>query len=322
MAVALAVLTGCSVPMKPQMRSAPPLLPQELWVDLVQGEEVSEDDVMTDLVSAGVVYVGEYHSIPRHHDVQLALLQELFRRGVPLVLCLEQLEAPDQPAVDRYNRREIDLATLAREIDWGRKWRDYPAYVPLCNFAREHGIPIRALNAPAELVRAVYRGGGIERLAPEQRAQLPEELTLNDPLYERLTTLEMGVHAGMDATTLRPMFEAQVARDETMAANIVAARHAASVPRTAFVVLGAGHMRYGLGTAARVRRREPAIVERLVVISESGQLQLSAAEAAAVDKVTISHADMRRLERPPADYLRLLPRASVALPPGHPPVSN
>ena len=37
-------------------------------------------------------------------------------------------------------------------------------------------------------------------------------------------------------------------------------------------------MRFGLGTAARVRRREPGIVDRLVLVSESGQLHLSAAE--------------------------------------------
>lgn len=316
--LASALLGGCVAP-----RAASPhaRLPGELWVDLVEGEEAAAGDVIDDLAQAGVIYVGEYHTIPRHHEIQLALLQELFARQLPLVLCLEQLEARDQPALDRYGRREIDFAGLVQAVDWPSKWRNYPAYRALCEFARQHRIPIRALNAPTDLIRAVNRGGGVAKLTPEQRAQLPADLTLDDPDYERLTTLELAAHMGMDAARLRPMFEAQVARDEVMAENIVAARRAdPAAPRVAFVVLGAGHMRYGLGTAARVRRREPAIVERLVLMSESGQLQLSEMEKQAASQARVTHDDLRRLGRPPADYLRLLPRASVTLPPGHPPV--
>jgi uncharacterized iron-regulated protein len=261
---------------------------------------------MAELERAAVIYVGEVHTIARHHAIQLELLQRLHARGVPLVLGLEQLEAPDQPAVDRYVRREIDAAALAREIDWPAKWRNYEAYLALCEFAREHGIPIRALNAPAGPVRAVYRGGGVEKLAPEVRAQLPAELQLEDPPYEALLALQLGVHANLQPENLRAMFEAQVVRDETMAANIVAARRSGEgPPRTAFVVLGAGHMRYGLGVPERVRRREPGLLDRLVLMSEGGDLELTAGEKAMARDVTITHSDLRRLGRPPADYLRL-----------------
>lgn len=312
--------TPTSAPAAPHARA---FASRELWIDLVAGDEVSDDDVLSDLATAGVVYVGEYHALPRHHEIQFWLLQELFRRGVPLVLCLEQLESVDQPAIDRYGRKEIDFATLAREIDWAKKWRNYESYRELCEFARQHRVPIRALNAPAELIRAVNRSGGVAQLSPEQRQQLPAEIVLDDPAYERLLNLELAVHAAMDPARLRPVFEAQVARDEAMAANIVAARRAggASPPRVAFVVLGAAHMRFGLGTAARVRRREPGIVERLVLMSESGQLQLSAAENAGERDVTIAHGDFRRIERPPADYLRVLP-LPPPLPAGHPAVGQ
>ncbi len=315
---ALTLLSACtSVPPRSPHRAA------EFWLDLARGEEVSHPEVIADLAGAGVVYVGEAHTIARHHAVQLQLLQELFARGVPLVLCLEQLEARDQPAVDRYNRREIDFATLAREINWAEKWSNYPDYQPLCEFARQHRIPVRGLNAPADVIRAVNRGGGLAQLPPEQRAQLPTEVMTDDPVYERLMQLELSVHMALEPAKLRPMFEAQAARDEAMAAGIVAARRATGEPaRTAFVVLGAGHMRFGLGTAARVRQRDPGIVERLVLITASGQLQLSTADQAASREVDISHADLRAIGRLPGDYLRVLPRAATAveLPPGHPPL--
>jgi uncharacterized iron-regulated protein len=311
----LVLLTACTT-----VHHRPPT--KEIWIDLVHADETADADVLDDLVGAGVIYVGEAHTIARHHDVQLWLLQQLFARKVPLVLCLEQLEARDQPAVDRYNRRELDFAGLAQEIGWAKKWNNYPDYRALCEFARHHGIPLRALNAPPEVIRAVSRGGGLAKLPAEQRSQLPAEIVTDDPVYERLTRLELSVHMAADDAKLRPMFEAQVARDETMAENIVTARHSrGEPPRTAFVLLGAGHMRFGLGTAARVKRREPAIVERLVLISESGQLRLTREDQAASREISISHGDVRAIARPPADYLRVLPlSATPALPPGHPPI--
>jgi uncharacterized iron-regulated protein len=292
-----------------------------LWVDLISGDELSHAEVLDDLATAGAIYVGETHTIARHHDVQLWLLQELFARRVPLVLCLEQLEAADQPAVDRYSRREMDFDAFAREINWTSKWRNYTDYRLLCEFARQHAIPIQALNAPPDLIRAVSRGGGVAALAAGQRAQLPADLMLDEPLYERLTNLHLAMHAAADTSKLRPMFEAQLARDETMATNILTARaRHPGVMRVPFVVLGAGHMRYGLGTPAGVRRREPGIVERLVLVSESGQFTMSAEDKAASRETHISHADLRGFGRPPADYLRLLPAISNPLPPGHPPI--
>src|SRR5687768_14152675 len=277
-----------------RLPKARPLVGPEIWVDLVEGDEVEHATVVTDLVKAGAIYIGETHSISRHHAVQRWLMQELFARGISLVLCLEQLEANDQPAVDRYNRREIDFATLAREINWPAKWNNYTDYRPICEFAQQHGIPIAGLNAPPELIRAISRGGGVARLSPEQRAQLPADLVLDDPLYEKVTNLQLAIHMAVDPAKLRPMFEAQITRDEVMAANIVAARHREpGVTRTAFVILGAGHMRYGLGTPASVRRREPQIVERLILVSESGQYHRTAAEKAASRETTISHSDLR-----------------------------
>jgi uncharacterized iron-regulated protein len=308
------VLAGCTTAPRPATPHPIVEVGRELWIDLVSGEEVDDASVIEDLAGAGVIHVGETHTIVPHHRLQLRLLQQLYVRGVPLVLCLEQLEARDQPAVERYSRSEIDFAALAREIAWPSKWSNYADYGMLCEFARQHRIPIQGLNAPVEVIRAVNRGGGVDRLTPEQRAQLPADLVIDDPGYERLMNLQLAVHAAMDPQHLRPMFEAQMARDETMAANIVAARRGGGELRTAFVVLGAGHVRYGFGTAAGVRRREPGIVERVVLATEGGHLRLSDADRAASREITITHGDLRTIGRPPGDYLRVIRPAAHPAP--------
>lgn len=312
----LMLSAGCSTTPLPRVAPIPP--PAEFWLDLVQAEEVADADVFNDLATAGAVYIGEAHTIARHHAIQLEILQQLLLRKLPLVLCFEQLEAPDQPAIDRYNRREIDFETLARDIDWSKKWANYLDYRALCEFARLQRIPIRALNARSATIRAVSRGGGLALLAPELRAQLPPEILTADPVYERLTNLQLAQHLALDPAKLRPVFEAQAARDETMAANIVAARRVQAPPdepRTAVVILGAGHMRYGLGTAERVRRRDPGIVERLILITESGQGQMTPEQKAQSRDITIAHSDLRSVGRPPADYVRVLPLAATTTAP-------
>lgn len=312
------LFAGCATQPTPSTHAR---LNTEYWIDLAHGDQASENDVLADLAAANVVYVGEIHALERHHAVQLQLLQELFFRRVPLVLCMEQLEARDQPSVDRYARGELTFEELAATIGWEKKWRNYPAYRGLCEFARQHRIPIRGLNAPADLIRSVSRGGGLAKLPADQRAQLPAEIVLADAPYEALVNREMGVHMAAEPARLRPMFEAQVARDETMAENIVRARHLdANAPRSAFVLLGGGHIRYGLGTPERVRRREPKIVDRLVLISESGAASLTASEKAVAKEIDVTHEQHRTLGRAPADYLRLLPVAP--LPPGHPPLGG
>ena len=69
------------------------------------------------------------------------------------------------------------------------------------------------------------------------------------------------------------------------------------------VLCGAGHVAYGLGTPERVRRRMPGVVDRIVLFSESGDLEISAQEKAVSREISITHEQLRTIQRPIADYL-------------------
>jgi uncharacterized iron-regulated protein len=277
-----------------------------LWIDVYHGEPVPYEDVLDDLTGVRVVYLGECHRLKRHHEIQARVLRDLARKGVPLVLGLEQLEHFQQPHLDRYNKRKIDFQELAKATDWSKRWHNYSQYRTILETARKFQIPILALNARAETIRQVARSGGVSRLDSQTRKELPRDLQLEDPPYETLLNLQLMVHMSTTSETLRPMREAQICRDEMMAAVLSAfLQSEEGRNRTAVVLCGAGHISYGLGTVSRVRRRLPDVKDRTIVLSQSGDLELSPEEKAMAREVQITHEQLRAINRPIADYLHV-----------------
>lgn len=289
------------------------------WIDLYSGEPIEEEEMLDDLTGVRVVYLGERHSLARHHELEARIVTQLVKRKVPLVLGLEQMEAVHQPALDRYAKREISFSQLAETTQWAKRWRDYQQYQPVIDAARQAGSPILALNARMETVRQVARSGGVERVDPAIRRELPPDMQLKDPAYEKFLGMQMMVHAAATPERLRPMIEAQIVRDDAMAFALAKfLQSPAGRGRTAVVLCGSGHVAYGLGTAARVRRRMPGIKDRIVHFSESGDVELSPEELAMARPITITHEQLRELASPFGDYLHatsLKPAAKGASPP-------
>lgn len=277
-----------------------------MWVDVYQGEPVPYEDVLDDLASVRVVYLGECHSLQRHHEIQAKILADLARKGVPLVLALEQMESFQQPVLDRYDDGRIDFDELAKATQWADRWSNYRQYRAIVETARRLHIPVLALNARAETIRRIARSGGVDQLDPEARREIPDDLQLEDPLYEKLLNLELMVHMTASPQTLRPIREAQIARDETMASVLSDfLQSPRGRGRTAVVLCGAGHVSYGLAVVSRVRRRMPGVKDRIVVLSQSGDLELSPEEKAMARQIEITHEQLRQIHQPIADYLHV-----------------
>jgi uncharacterized iron-regulated protein len=279
-----------------------------LWIDALRGEPLAQAEMIEDVEKARVTYLGEYHTIQRHHQLEVQLLEALVQRGRRVVLAMEQFESAAQPGLDRFNSGTIDLDTLVQQTELPKRWPGYTNYLALLSSARTHGVPVLALNARAETIRAVGRSG-LAGLPAEQRAELPESIQLDDPVYERLLTQTLAVHMAFDPKKLRPVFEAQVARDETMAARLSEfLASSAGRERQALVICGRGHCEFGLGTPARVERRMPGITQRVILFSESGDLQLSEEERKQAREIEIPHSFLKDLGRPAADYFHVAGR--------------
>lgn len=272
--VVIAALAGaCARPPAPNVAPVP--VSESRFYASAARRDVSFEAMLRAAARADVVFFGEQHDDPATHRAELAVLAGLGNGGRPVVLSLEMFERDVQAILDDYLAGRISEADfLARSRPWERYTTDYRALVEL---ARARGWPVVASNVPRRIASAVSRKGlaVLDTLAAGERAfAARENLCPHDAYYARFAETMKGHGAGggppnaADSAAMRAMtdrfYEAQCVKDEAMAESIVAARarHPGAV---VLHVDGAFHSDFGLGTAARVSRRDPGA--RTVVLT-------------------------------------------------------
>lgn len=224
------------------------------FVSAEDGRAAPMDRMVDDLVTARAIYVGEHHEEAAHHALQLRIVQALHQRDPSLAVGMEMFQQPFQPHLDAWLRGELDEPALLERTEYERRWGyDFAMYRPILEYAREHGLPLVALNAPSELSREVAKRGTGD-LPEELQAELPD-MDLADEDHRALVMDALAAHGDMDAETLERFYQAQVLWDETMAEAVARTLTAPGAPARMVVLAGAMHVRGGLGIPARAARR-------------------------------------------------------------------
>lgn len=203
-----------------------------------------------------VVFVGESHDRYEDHLNQLAVIEGLQRRGKDLAIGMEFFQQPYQSALDDFVSGTIDESQMLRRTQYFDRWHfDYRLYRPILRFARDHKIPVIALNLEEELTRRVG-DVGIDGLDPAERARLPAEIDRGDKAYRDRLKAAFDQHPAMQSSSFERFLEVQVLWDEGMAER--AARYLAEHPGKTLVVLaGSGHVERGEGIPRRLLKRVP-----------------------------------------------------------------
>jgi uncharacterized iron-regulated protein len=212
------------------------------------------DRLQDALADKRVIFVGESHDRYEDHLNQLAVIEGLHARGRDLAIGMEFFQQPFQAHLDAFVAGEIDEPELLRRSEYFDRWRyDYRLYRPILRFAREHGIPVIALNLEAELTAKVGREG-LEALTPEERARIPTEIDRDDPDYRERVKAVFDLHPPQEGQDFEKFLSVQLLWDEGMAER--AARYLREHPGKTLVVLaGSGHVEYGQGIPKRLARR-------------------------------------------------------------------
>lgn len=224
-------------------------------LDLRDGMEL--ENVASNITSARVVYIGETHDSYSDHITQLEIVRLLHTKNSKIAIGMEQFQQPFQSVLDRYIRGEIDEKELIRQSEWMERWRfDYRLYRPILSFAREHGIPVIALNIPKEITAKVSREG-IEGLSKEDKEKIPSDIDYSDKGYKERLKQVYDNHPHKNEKGFERFMQVQLLWDEGMAAK--AADYLQTNPNRQLVVFaGIGHLMYGSGIPQRVSRRVQA----------------------------------------------------------------
>src|SRR5271157_2647771 len=274
-------------------------------VDLYMGEPVPQDVMLDDLSAVRIVYLGEIHTIARHHGLQAEILRGLSDRELKLAVGMEMFSRDSQPILDRWQTGNQSVADLIMEL--GREhWTNLQDYEKVLTLARERHVPIVGLNARDTLVRKVAHSG-LDALTESEKREIPEGVEKINPLQDRLLRLRLRVHKAFEKASLDRIVLAQALRDETMAETVSGFLDSSEGKnRLMLVIAGSGHVNYGFGIPERVQRRNP-LPHRIVMPTESGELVLTEAEKRQSVPVYITHEELRFIPTPIADYLQAVP---------------
>lgn len=255
-------------------REAPLVL--DAITDTRTGEQITPADLAKRLSATRLLLIGEEHTSTEFHGVQLRVLQALVAAGRHVLIGLEMYPYTEQRALDQWPQgllTEEGFLRLTRWYDnWGYNWLYYRDIFML---ARDHRIPMFAVNTPREVVAAV-RKKGLANLTPEEAAHIPREIDVDnaDHMTFFKTTFEdeQGpVHGmGMGDDMWKNMLSAQCTWDATMGYNAVQGLKQANDPQAIMVVLvGSGHVAYGLGIERQARKWFDGTITTLIPVKVS-----------------------------------------------------
>ena len=307
-------MTQAPLPPKTQPVSVAAPAPAPL-VSAPAGDLVSRDRLSDALASAGLVAVGEKHDSLAHHQVQAEMLSLLADRVPATAVGFEMISYEDQPKLDDFAAGRTSEADFAAW--WKKAWGfDYAMYKPVFDEARKRNLPLYALNAPQELVRAVAKRG-LDGLTRAERARLPAVVEESaDARYRQFvldsvsshgpktasTMKEMGIGAGAlagsDPAVIARRIQAMAVWNETMgeqAARRVAQGH------TLFLVAGQGHVLYTAGVPESARRR--GVAATVVVLPYPFEPE----DGLGVPEMLARLRDPALDDIQQADYFRLIP---------------
>jgi len=255
------------------------------WIDFEQ--------LAARAATSDVVFFGEEHDSFDTHRLELALLAGVRRRRPQATVAMEMFERDAATPLAEY------LAGTRSEEEFLENSRPWPRYQehyrPLVEFAKAHGWPVVASNAPRHLATLVSREGlaGLDTLDASERSLIAAELSCEPKgeYYDRFAA-EMATipsHGTADTTAagkaaqLVRIYQAQCLKDETMAESVARAWTPGGL---VIHFNGSFHTDRRLGTAERLARR----------LSDAKRLVVAAIPVPDLDRIDPSKDDRKRAD--------------------------
>ena len=276
--ISMAALGGCATQESPTLLVKGPnsevAYPVDTIIDGRSGKPVSKQEMIDELATVQLVFVGERHNAKVHHDIQLQILQALHQRNPDLKVGMEMFDRSYQKLLNDWSQGRLEEEAFIARSHWRANWRfPYELYRDILDFVKAEGLELVGLNIPFHIPPKIALGG-IDSLTEADAAFLPEQVDTADAAHRQYVEEIFEKHARFGRSNFDYFYSAQCVWEEIMAESI--AEHLDGGVMVALI--GNGHIIEKFGVPNRAVDRTGASM-RTVYLAESGrQVDLTAGD--------------------------------------------
>jgi uncharacterized iron-regulated protein len=282
---------GCATaPTGLQIKGSPASYPPGTIIRTASGQAVSFEEMMSDLYTVPVVYVGEQHTRARHHAIQLKILKKLHGHqsasGPELMselrpelrpelrIGMEMFDHTYQPVLDQWRKGRLTSDQFLKKTHWYANWKyDFDLYKDLLLYAKEKNIHLIGLNIPPHIPPKIAVGG-IDNLLAGDRAHLPDTVDTSNEEHREYVRSVFEHHHQRGLTNFEYFYQAQCAWEDAMAEAIAQKSGAGPL----LVLAGNGHLRHRYGIPERAYKRHPAPYRTILPMSGGRRVEAGIAD--------------------------------------------
>jgi len=269
--MALAIISGCSGIQKGVfMKDIQKHMPENTIVSAATGQPVSYDEMLSDFLSARVIYIGEVHTNPVHHQIQRDIIKDMHTRYPGLDVGIEMVDTTYQSILDQWSAGNLTPEIFREKIHWYANWRyPYDLYAAIFELIQLEKIRLIGLNLPFHVPPKIAVGG-IDSLMPDDARYLPAKIDLGEPSHRAYIESIFQIHNIRGRENFDYFYMAQCAWEDAMAETI-----SRNLGQSKLIVLiGNGHIIQKFGVPDRAFERTQAPFKTLYLISSGGEASL------------------------------------------------
>lgn len=233
-------------------------------------ESLDPSSAVNYLTGAEVVFVGEQHTHPGSHRVQLRILRALHERHGSIGIGFELFRESDQNLLSAWSGNAINFPTLRDQLDASdSKKALLEAYRPILEYARNNDLPIRALKPDREAVQPIRDRSHRENGSSTRSS---EEATVTDRQQKMFlrAMFEEHVPTGRGFGTFLAV---QRFWEKRMASNIHSFLSESKTPDRMLVLTGNYHVAHDFGIPAKLRRQGPWVSRSVITLPTDRDLR-------------------------------------------------
>lgn len=277
MLIVIVLMGGCAV--KPNtllIKDSGKTFEEGVIISAQTGERISFEELMQELADIRIIYVGEQHTNKAHHNIQLKVIQAIFKENQNLVVGMEMFDHSYQDILDQWSAGELDQKAFQQKMHWYANWRyNYSLYKDIFDFIKANRIRLVGLNVPNHIPPKI-REGGLENLRDDEKEHLPEQIDLANEEHRKYVraVFEKHQHHFRGEVNFENFYAAQSVWEDAMAESI--AEHLNG--NVMVVLAGNGHIQFKYGIPNRAYKRTNVPFRTIYSASVGGEEELAIAD--------------------------------------------